>query len=96
MSIFAEAVRFDADTMWVNLSDGRILGVPLAWYPRLLFATPEQRERVQIGRIGLHWEDVDEDISLDGLLAGRGDQTRWGRQQRKRIAATAKAQRKSA
>ena len=61
--------------MWIELSDARTLGVPLAWFPRLLDATPAQRERVELSRIGLHWEEIDEDISIAGLLAGRGDQT---------------------
>jgi hypothetical protein len=61
--------------MWVELSDGRTLGIPLAWFPRLLHAKPAQRKRVEIGRFGLHWEELDEDISIAGLLAGRGDQT---------------------
>jgi hypothetical protein len=76
MSISATAVRFDDDTMWVDLTDGRTLGVPLAWFPRLLDATPAQRQRVEISRLGLHWEDLDEDISVAGLLAGHGDMTR--------------------
>ena len=76
MTISATTVRFDEHTMWVDLSDGRILGVPLAWFPRLLNASPEARARVEISRIGLHWEDLDEDISITGLLAGRGDVTR--------------------
>jgi hypothetical protein len=80
MTISATAVRFDDDTMWVDLSDGRNLGVPLAWFPRLLRATPEQRERVEISRVGLHWEEIDEDISVAGLLAGRGDMTRQAEQ----------------
>lgn len=75
----ATAVRFDDDTMWVDLSDGRTIGVPLAWFPRLLKATPAQRAQVEIGNRGLHWEAIDEDVSVDGLLAGRGDQTRLGR-----------------
>jgi hypothetical protein len=62
--------------MWVDLSDGRMLGVPLAWFPRLLHATPEQREKVELSRVGLHWEHLDEDISVAGLLAGRGDMTK--------------------
>jgi hypothetical protein len=70
MSISATAVRFDEDTMWVDLTDGRKLGVPLAWFPRLLRATPEQRGRVELSRVGLHWEGIDEDISVAGLLAG--------------------------
>jgi len=61
--------------MWVDLSDGRTIGVPYAWFPRLLNATPEQREAVEIGRFGLHWEAIDEDISIAGLLEGRRDQT---------------------
>jgi Protein of unknown function (DUF2442) len=76
MTVSATAVRFDEHTMWVELSDGRTLGVPLAWFPRLLRATPAQRERFEISRLGLHWEDLDEDVSIAGLLAGRGDQTR--------------------
>jgi hypothetical protein len=76
MSISATTVRFDEHTMWVDLSDGRTLGVPLAWFPRLLHATPAQREKVELSRVGLHWEDIDEDISVAGLIAGRGDMTR--------------------
>ena len=72
----ASSVRFDRDSMWVELSDGRTLGVPLAWFPRLLHATPEQREQVTTSSRGLHWEELDEDISVAGLLAGKGDQTR--------------------
>ena len=76
MSISATAVRFDEHAMWVELSDGRTLGVPLAWFPRLLHAAAAQRESVELSRTGLHWEDIDEDISIAGLLAGRGDMTR--------------------
>jgi hypothetical protein len=75
-SVRATSVRFDEDSFWVELSDGRTLGVPLAWFPRLLRASPAQRERVTISTRGLHWEDIDEDILVEGLLAGRGDQTR--------------------
>jgi len=66
----------DADSLWVELSDGRTLSVPLAWFPRLLRATPAQRDAVAISTRGLHWEELDEDVSVEGLLAGRGDQTR--------------------
>jgi len=76
MTISATAVRFDDHTMWVDLSDGRVFGVPLAWFPRLLEASAAARSRVEISRIGLHWEDLDEDISITGLLAGRGDMTK--------------------
>ena len=71
MTISATSVRFDEYAMWVELSDGRTLGVPLAWFPRLLRATPAEREQVQLSRIGLHWEALDEDLSVAGLLAGR-------------------------
>ena len=74
----ATRVHFDADTMWVDLADGRQLGVPLAYFPRLLQATPEQRQSVVLGGggVGLHWDDLDEDISVPALLAGIGDRTR--------------------
>ena len=77
MNISAKSLRFDDNSMWVELADGRSLGIPLAWFPRLLAATPEQRTRYEIsgGGAGLHWPDLDEDISVAGLLAGRGDQT---------------------
>jgi hypothetical protein len=74
-SVEATSVHFDPDSMWVNLSDGRIIGVPLAWFPRLLRATAEQREQVRISSRGLHWEELDEDISVAGLLGGLADQT---------------------
>ena len=81
MSFSAKAnlVRFDADSMWVELSDGRVLGVPLAWFPRLLGATPAQREEVRVSNRGLHWEALDEDISIAGLLAGDADLSVGGR-----------------
>ncbi len=68
-------VKFDDDSMWVDLSDGRVLGVPLAWFPRLLDASAEQRAGVRLSSRGLHWEALDEDISVAGLLAGLGDQS---------------------
>jgi hypothetical protein len=75
MDVSAKAVRFDDNSLWVELSDGRTIGVPYAWFPRLLNASRRQREAVEIGRFGLHWEEIDEDISVVGLLAGRRDQT---------------------
>lgn len=72
-------IRFDAEAFWVDLDDGRTIGVPLAWFPRLLHATAEQREKVKLSHAGLHWEELDEDISIAGLLTGRGDMTH-GRQ----------------
>ncbi len=76
MNTSATAVRFDDSSMWVDLADGRILAVPLAWFPRLLHASAEQRANVDISRHGLHWEALDEDISIAGLLAGVGDLSR--------------------
>jgi hypothetical protein len=75
MNTSAKSVRFDDDSMWVHLSDGRVVAVPLAWFPRLLHATPQQRAQVEFSARGLHWEQLDEDISVAGLLAGSGDQT---------------------
>jgi hypothetical protein len=78
MSISTTTVRFDDHTMWVELTDGRMLGVPIAWFPRLERATQAQREQVEISRTGLHWDAIDEDISIAGLLAGRRDMTKRG------------------
>jgi Protein of unknown function (DUF2442) len=78
MNISAESVRFDDDQMWVALDDGRTWGVPLAWFPRLLAASPAAREQVEISRGGLHWPALDEDISVAGLLAGRDDRNAGG------------------
>ena len=69
-------VWFDEDSMWVGLTDARVIGVPLAWFPRLLNATPEERERFELSAFGIHWEHLDEDISGAGLLAGQGDITK--------------------
>ena len=65
-------VRVTEDVLSVDLIDGRTIIVPLAWYPRLLHATPEQRAnwRVSGAGFGIHWPDVDEDLSTDGLLRG--------------------------
>jgi len=74
---FARKITFDFDTMWVALADGRKLGVPLAYFPRLLEATPEQREAYEIsgGGTGLHWDEIDEDICVEYLLLGITDRT---------------------
>lgn len=69
----AKSVHFDDDNLRVDLNDGRSLTVPLIWFPRLLNAKPHEREQFRISRKGLHWEALDEDISVEGLLAGRGD-----------------------
>lgn len=65
-------VHFTEETLSVDLIDGRTITVPLAWYPRLLYATPEQRMNWQIcgGGYGIHWPDIDEDLSTEGLLRG--------------------------
>ena len=67
-----KAVSVDDDRLTVDLMDGRTIAVPLAWYPRLFNATPEQRQRWEIagGGHGIHWPDVDEDLSTNGLLRG--------------------------
>ena len=69
----AMTIAVTEDSIIADLSDGRSISVPLTWYPRLAFAMPEERERWQlIGRgQGVHWPDLDEDISIEGLLAGR-------------------------
>ena len=69
----ATGVTVTDDPLTVDLSDGRTVSVPLAWYPRLLHATAEERRRWQLiarGE-GMHWPDVDEDISVAALVAGR-------------------------
>jgi Protein of unknown function (DUF2442) len=70
------AVRFDDAQMWVDLEDGRTLGIPLVWFPRLLHASSPHREGFFLSTGGIHWEEIDEDISIAGLLTGRGDVTR--------------------
>ena len=61
------------DTLTAELSDGRTISVPLAWYPRLAYATSLERSNWELigGGQGIHWPDLDEDISIEGLLAGR-------------------------
>lgn len=73
----AKKVTFDTDNMWVELLDGRHLGVPLAYFPRLAEAKSSDRKKYVIsgGGRGLHWESLDEDISVSGLLKGRVDRT---------------------
>jgi hypothetical protein len=65
-------VRIDENTLTADLADGRSIAVPLAWFPRLLHATPEARANWQLasGGFGIHWPDVDEDLSSVGLLRG--------------------------
>lgn len=75
MNISPKAVSFDENNMWVDLFDGRTLGVPLGWFPRLMNATKTDLEKCELSSRGIHWDDLDEDISIDGLLAGQGDVT---------------------
>lgn len=65
-------VRTDDDALTVDLADGRTISVPLTWFPRLLHATPAARANWQIagGGFGIHWPDVDEDLSSAGILRG--------------------------
>ena len=65
-------VHFTEDTLSVDLIDGRTITAPLAWYPRLLRATEKQRSNWQIsgGGYGIHWPEIDEDLSTEGLLRG--------------------------
>ena len=71
-SALARSVRFDEEMMHVDLADGRILSAPLIWFPALRTATSEQRENYRIGAggRGLHWPELDEDLSIAGLMAG--------------------------
>lgn len=71
--VFAESVSFSEDSMIVTLDDGRTISVPMAWYPRLLHGTKPERERYELlgDGEGIHWPDLDEDISVEGLLAGK-------------------------
>ncbi|HHT9147226.1 MAG: DUF2442 domain-containing protein [Candidatus Brocadiaceae bacterium] len=73
----ASKVWFDKENMWVALTDGRQLSIPLLYFPRLLNATPEQRNNYELsgGGTGIHWEEIDEDISVPGLILGNKDLT---------------------
>lgn len=82
MSIFpnkplADHLSFTKDMMWVHLKDARVLGIPFEYFPRLLHASKEQLKQYKIsgGGIGLHWDAINEDISVEGLIFGRCDQT---------------------
>ena len=69
----AQCVEVTEDTLTVELSDGRTISVPLGWYPRLIHARQSERDNWRlIGKgHGIHWEEIDEDISVEGLLAGK-------------------------
>ena len=65
-------IHFTEETISVDLMDGRIITVPLIWYPKLFHATPDQREKWEVcgGGYGIHWEEIDEDLSTEGMLRG--------------------------
>jgi uncharacterized protein DUF2442 len=69
----AQSVTVSEDILTVDLTDGRSISVPISWYPRLAHGTPDERNKWQIlgSGVGIHWPDLDEDISVQGLLAGR-------------------------
>lgn len=71
--MIAEAIDFSENVMAVSLDDGRLLSVPLAWYPRLLAGTAQERVHYELigDGEGIHWPDLDEDISVEGLSAGK-------------------------
>ncbi|HEX8554402.1 MAG TPA: DUF2442 domain-containing protein [Sphingomonas sp.] len=73
MSFFPEpvGVTFDDVAMSVALDDGRTITVPLAWYPRLANATPGQLNAYELSPSGVHWDELDEDLAVEGLMAAR-------------------------
>jgi hypothetical protein len=71
------AVQVTESQLVVTLADGRVITTPLAWYPPLLNATSEQRRNFVLGSIGIHWPDLDEDLSVAGMLAGVQPTYRW-------------------
>ena len=72
-AISATSVNLTEDSLIIDLLDGRSVSAPLAWYPRLLHGTSSERNNYRIigGGEGIHWPDLDEDISVEGILAGR-------------------------
>jgi hypothetical protein len=79
MRVRANAIKvwFDEDNLWILLSDGRQMSVPLAYFPRLINASPAQREKFILSGngTGIHWDELDEDISVENLILGIGDLT---------------------
>ncbi len=73
IEIRATSVLVSDDALIVDLADGRTVSAPLAWYPRLLHGTPAERDDYQLigDGLGIHWPQLDEDISVEGILAGR-------------------------
>jgi len=70
-AVRATAVNVTEDSVVVELDDGRTISTPIVWYPRLLNGTPAERNNVQISAFGVHWPDLNEDLSIAGMLAGR-------------------------
>ena len=72
-SLIATSAEVTNDSLGVELADGRSISVPLAWYPRLIHATADERAHFRFigGGEGIHWPDLDEDISVEGIVAGR-------------------------
>jgi hypothetical protein len=71
LDVEASRVSCTDDELIVELEDGRTISAPLAWYPRLKHGTAQERAHFEIGGFGIHWPDLDEDISVRGLLLGR-------------------------
>ena len=71
LEVTATAVRVTETDLFVEFEDGRNLSVPVAWYPRLVHGSMKERQNFEIGAFGIHWPDLDEDISYRGLLLGR-------------------------
>ncbi|MEQ9910771.1 DUF2442 domain-containing protein [Pectobacterium polaris] len=71
MSVSIKSARFDAYNIWLQLSDGRTLGVPLAYFPGLQSADAGQLEKFELSPRGIHWDELNEDLSLDGFLSAQ-------------------------
>jgi hypothetical protein len=71
LEVEATAVTVTDEALTVELEDGRTISVPLQWFPRLRHGTPQERANFEIGAFGVHWPDLDEDISVRGLILGR-------------------------
>lgn len=70
-AVRATSVRVTDESVIVSLDDGRTIITPIAWYPRLKHGTPAERNHAEIGAFGIHWPDLNEDLSIAGMLAGR-------------------------
>ena len=71
LQVDAIHVSVNSETLTVDLADGRTISVPTAWYPRLAHGRPKEWANYKISALGIHWEDLDEDLSIRGLLLGR-------------------------